>query len=143
MALFTPFGPGLADSQSSGQPGAMTIKVLICDDTADLRILYRAMLSTEPNIDVVGEARNGAEAVTMTEALRPDVVLLDVVMPEKNGLEALEEINRDYPETKVIVLTGLEQGRTSQLAEELGAADYMVKGTDFGDIAERIRQVAG
>lgn len=122
--------------------GGSTIKVLICDDVAELRALYRAWLEREADMDLVGEAADGEEAINLTAELAPDVVLLDVHMPVKDGFEALDEITAAHPATKVIMLTGFQDDALKQAAAERGAADYVVKGTPLGEVADRIRSVS-
>ena len=120
----------------------MSLKVLICDDVADLRSLYRVMLDPEPDIEVVGEAADGEEAVFLIHTLHPDLILLDINMPKRNGLEVLLDIRRHYPETKVIMLTGMDSPHLRKCAADLGALDYVVKGMEIHGLAERVRLVA-
>ena len=115
--------------------------VLICDDLAELRRLFRRILRKEPDIEVIGEATDGRQAVEMAIKLRPDVILLDVLMPVSDGLQALEEIRRVSPSSKVIMLTGLNESSLGDTAAELGADDYIEKGASFADIAARIRKL--
>lgn len=120
----------------------VSIRVLICDDVADLRALYRLMFAPDPDIEVVGEAIDGDQAVSMTNSLQPDLVLLDINMPVKNGLEALLEIRRQHPETKVIILTGIDDPGVRRCAADLGAVDYMIKGIEIERLTERVRAIA-
>jgi DNA-binding NarL/FixJ family response regulator len=112
--------------------------VLICDDMAEIRSLLRRALRAHPEIEVVGEACDGQEAVDMANSLRPDVVLLDIQMPEKDGLQALQEIRRDSPNSKIIMLTGLLAEVAGHSAEDLGVDDYIEKGSSLMEIADRI-----
>ena len=116
------------------------IKVLICDDVAQLRFLYRRWLEREPDMDPVGEAVDGVAAVELTAKLSPDIVLLDINMPIKDGLDALREIRSSDPHVKVIMLSGLHDERLALMAEDLGAVDYIVKGTDLVEVGARIRK---
>ena len=100
------------------------------------------MFGFESDIEVIGEAANGDEAVSMTDTLRPDVVLLDLNMPEMNGLEALPSIQAQHPEVRVLILTALDGEHLRTAAAELGAVDYMLKGTPASEIAERMRVAA-
>lgn len=120
----------------------MKVKVLICDDEADLRRLFRLHLTGEHDIELIGEACNGAEAIELTTQLGPDVLLLDIHMPVMDGFEALAEISLSRPETKVIMLSGFDEDRCGNKAEELGAIDYIEKGMDLRAVAERIRTAA-
>lgn len=101
------------------------------------------MLDFETDIEVVGEAANGDEVISMTDTLRPDVVLLDLNMPEKNGLDALTAIQDRHPEVKVLVLTGLDAGRLREITDELGAVEYVLKGTSMSQVAEHMRVAVG
>lgn len=106
-------------------------------------MIYKLWLSKEADIDLVGEASDGAEAVSLTGSLQPDVVLLDIQMPEMDGMEALAEISSEHPKTKVIMLTGLDRPDFADKAVELGAADYISKGMHLDEVADRIRAVHG
>ena len=86
------------------------INVLICDDQAIVRKGIRALLATEPNIEVIGEAENGQEAISQAEELRPDVILVDLVMPELDGIEAIRRITARQPEARILVLTSFATG---------------------------------
>ena len=101
------------------------------------------MLNFESDIEVVGQAEDGNQAISMADALLPDVVLLDVNMPEKNGLDALPAIRAKHPQTKVLILSGLDHVHLRTQTTELGAVDYIVKGTPMNEIAERIRLAVG
>ena len=81
------------------------IRILITDDHKIVRKGLRAMLESEPDFDVVGEASNGDEAVSQVRALQPDVILLDLLMPHKDGLQAILEIKQEYPDARILVLT--------------------------------------
>jgi DNA-binding NarL/FixJ family response regulator len=88
-----------------------TIRVLVADDHALIREGVKALLDFQPDIEVVGEARDGVEAVTLAKALRPDVILLDIKMPRQDGLEAIREIVAATPEVRILVLTVVLQKR--------------------------------
>jgi NarL family two-component system response regulator LiaR len=104
-----------------------TIRVLIADDHAAVREGLRVLLSSEPGLELVGEAADGAEAVVQAQSLRPDVILMDLAMPRKSGLEAIGEIRRENPQARILVLTGLAEGEV-QLALQAGALGYLPKG---------------
>jgi DNA-binding NarL/FixJ family response regulator len=119
-----------------------SIGVLICDDAESMRVLLGIVVELRPGLHLVGEAGDGDEAIAEAERLQPDVVLLDLSMPKRTGLEALPEIRRVAPNTEVIVLSGFQ---TTMLAEEvlaLGAARYIEKGADPETIACAIEEVA-
>ena len=118
------------------------IKVLIADDHAMVRMGLASLLSTEPDIDVVGEAEDGEDAVRKAVALKPNVTIMDLVMPKKDGAEATAEIRQLIPDAKVLLLTtfGAADGVAHALAA--GATGAMMKNADFNDLAAAIRAVA-
>src|SRR5438105_9965439 len=99
----------------------MAVTILIVDDNAQLRALMREIVAQEPDLHVVGEAEDGAEAIRLAQELQPDIVLLDLVMPRVNGLEALRQIKAERPETKVIIVTAHDEDAYRQAAEDGGA----------------------
>src|SRR5438034_5555073 len=104
------------------------IRVLIADDHVVVREGLRALLAEEPGIVVVGEAANGAEAVALAGSLHPDVVLMDLVMPEMGGIEAIRHIRKNAnPSCRVLVLTSFADGRTIREAIQAGATGYLLK----------------
>lgn len=117
------------------------IKVLIVDDHAMVREGLRAMLSTE-GVVVVGEAASGREGIEMTRQLSPDVVLMDVRMPEVSGLTALEIIKTDMPQTAVLMVTTYENPEYLMKAVIGGAAGYLLKSASRGELLDAIRTVA-
>jgi len=106
-----------------------TVKILIVDDQERARRGLKALLATQPELEVVGEAADGEEAVRLAEALRPDVVLMDVRMPNMDGIEATKRIKRAHPEIKVIVLTMYDTHRREAL--EAGADAFVLKSEGF------------
>ena len=102
-------------------------RVVLCDDSAPFRDLVRLLLEVEGN-EVVGEAGNGQDAIEETERHQPDVVLLDLSMPVMDGLEALPQIRRVAPQTRVVVLSGFDNRAIVEQALELGAESYVEKG---------------
>jgi two-component system chemotaxis response regulator CheY len=99
---------------------------MIVDDNDIMRSLLRGMLRGE-DYDVIGEARNGNQAVDMADRLKPDIVCLDVLMPEKTGLEALCEIKAANPDIEVVMITGNADADTVQQAIENGACGFIIK----------------
>ena len=117
------------------------VGVLLVDDHAVVRQGLRALLEAEGDMAVVGEAENGREAVSLARKALPDVVLMDIVMPGMNGLEATRQILKKVPSTKVLVLTSYgEDDNVAQLMEA-GATGYLVKQTAAADLLKAIRQV--
>jgi DNA-binding NarL/FixJ family response regulator len=117
------------------------IRVLLCDDVETMRIALRAVLDLREGIEIVGEARNGEEAVDLAGSLQPDVVLLDLTMPGKDGLEALPDLRRAAPEIRVVILSGHE-GRPIEEAARRGAERFLLKGSDPDAIVAAVREAA-
>ncbi|MFC1975381.1 SpoIIE family protein phosphatase [Chloroflexota bacterium] len=117
------------------------IKVLITDDQVIVRRGIQALLATEPNIRVVGEAENGAEAISLAESLQPDVILMDLVMPEVDGIEAIRRITARQPETRILVLTSFATDDKVFPAIKAGALGYLLKDTSPEELVQAIRQV--
>lgn len=117
------------------------LSVLIADDNDLMRTLLRSILRGE-HYEVVGEARNGAAAVEMVERLKPDVVCLDVLMPQKNGIEALCEIKAAHPETRVVMVTGNASPENVQEAIAHGAAAFIVKPFNTAKVLDTLKRVA-
>jgi NarL family two-component system response regulator LiaR len=118
-----------------------SIRVLITDDHAILRKGIRALLSTEADMEVVGEAANGVEALAQARALRPDVILMDLVMPEMDGIEATRRITAELPGVHVLVLTSFAADDKVFPAIKAGALGYILKDTGPADLVQAIRQV--
>ena len=115
------------------------IRVLIADDHAILREGLRALLSLADDIEVVGEAANGQEAIDRTGALQPDVVLMDVSMPGLGGLEATLEIRKQRPDTRILVLTQYEDPEYVRRFLQAGVSGYVLKKSAGADLAGAIR----
>jgi NarL family two-component system response regulator LiaR len=116
------------------------IRVLVVDDHAIVRKGICALLATEPGIAVVGEAQNGREAVSETEGLAPDVILMDLVMPEMDGLEAIERIRANQPEARILVLTSFADDDKVFPAIRAGAVGYLLKDSGPDQLVEAIHQ---
>jgi DNA-binding NarL/FixJ family response regulator len=119
-----------------------SIGVLICDDVEALRELLTAVVDLQKGMHVVGEAENGERAVAEAERLQPDVILLDMSMPVRSGLDALPEIKSVAPDVKVIVLSGLASPAVRADALAQGADRYLEKGVPPSVIAQAIAEVA-
>lgn len=107
---------------------------------ASLRTLLRLLFSTEPGIDIVAEAENGAEAVRLAERHRPDVVFLDIAMPIMDGLQAAPLIRAALPQTKIVMLSGFSAASMREEALRCGADEYIEKGMPPGRIVEYMRR---
>lgn len=118
------------------------ISVFLVDDVVELRTLVRLALEEDPKIEVVGEAANGREGVEGVGETQPDVVLLDLSMPDMDGLEALPLMREKAPNTRLVVLSGHEAGRVSLEALDQGASRYLNKASDFGAIRSAVHEVA-
>ncbi|MEU8525147.1 response regulator transcription factor [Streptomyces sp. NPDC048629] len=118
------------------------IGVLIVDDQMMVREGFSVLLGAMPDIEVVGEAVNGREAIAQVAALRPDVVLMDIRMPELNGIEATREIVASNPEAKVLVLTTFDLDEYVYQALRAGASGFLLKDASARQLAEGVRVVA-
>lgn len=115
------------------------IKVLFVDDHEMVRIGVAAYLSSQSDIEVVGEADNGVKAVSMALELRPDIILMDLVMPEMDGIEATKLIMEQWPEAKIIIVTSFLDDEKVYPALEAGATSYMLKTSKASEIADAVR----
>jgi DNA-binding NarL/FixJ family response regulator len=118
------------------------IRILIADDHAVVRRGLRSLIQTEKDLLVIGEASNGIEAVESTLRLKPDVVIMDLIMPEKSGAEAIAEIMAQAPETRIIILTTFGTVDDMARAIESGAAGALLKTSDENELIAAIRTVA-
>jgi DNA-binding NarL/FixJ family response regulator len=117
------------------------ISVLLVDDHTIVRQGLKALLSSEKNISIVGEAQTGREAVELATQLRPAVVIMDLAMPRLNGAEATRQVLKSVPSTKVIVLSTYGDDEHVQQALAAGAAAYLLKQTAAEDVVDSIREV--
>lgn len=120
----------------------MTIRVLIVDDHAIVREGLRSVLETQADITVIGEAVDGVQAIAQAQALHPDVILMDLIMPEMNGVEALERLRQLKIESRVLVLTSSLQDEWVQRALKAGAQGYVLKASKTSDLIHAIQRVA-
>jgi len=120
---------------------AKSIRILIADDHAIVRKGIRALLATEADIEVVGEAADGKEAVEKAERLHPDVILMDLVMPGMDGIEATRRITTRQPETRILVLTSFAEDEKVFPALKAGALGYLLKDAGPEELVRAIRQV--
>ncbi|MFE4142253.1 response regulator [Peribacillus sp. YIM B13472] len=115
------------------------IKVLFVDDHEMVRIGVSAYLSAQSDIEVIGEADNGLKAVELAMELRPDIILMDLVMPEMDGIEATKRIIESWPEAKIIIVTSFLDDEKVYPALEAGATSYMLKTSKASEIARAVR----
>ena len=115
------------------------IRIVIAEDQAIVRRGSALLLSMEPDMEVVGQARNGVEAIELAQLLRPDVVLMDLHMPVKGGVAATREITRALPGTQILVLTTLDDDETVFEAVRAGAHAYLLKDADEDELLETVR----
>ncbi len=120
-----------------------SVRILIVDDHALLREGLHGLISTQPDMEVVGEAENGLAAVQLAKQLLPDIVLMDVTMPKLDGLEATMEIKQSCPQVRVLVLSGHESTALQKQMHLAGASGYLGKTATKEVILSAIRQVAG
>jgi DNA-binding NarL/FixJ family response regulator len=115
---------------------------LIVDDHSVVRQGLRMFLSLDPGLEIVGEARNGAEGVQLAQELRPDVVLMDLLMPVMDGVTAIAAIRRDLPEVEVIALTSVLEDSLVFGAIRAGAIGYLLKDTEADELCQAIKAAA-
>jgi DNA-binding NarL/FixJ family response regulator len=121
---------------------ARKIRVVLVDDVPELRLLVRITLEEDPDIEVVGEAANGREGVEVVGRTDPDLVLLDLSMPDMDGLEAIPLMRQHAPNARVVVLSGHEAGRVSLEALDQGASRYVNKAAGLQTIPQVVHEVA-
>ena len=117
----------------------MAIKLIIVDDAPFIREIIRNAIESE-NFRVVGEAVNGEEAVSLVLRLRPDVIIMDLVMPEMNGLEAVEKIIDEWPEAKIIACSTLDQEDMVNKALDAGCCNYLTKPFEKPELIKAIEE---
>jgi DNA-binding NarL/FixJ family response regulator len=117
------------------------ITVLLAEDHQIVREGFHSLLKHEPDIEVIGEAETGRQAVQLTRKIRPAVVVMDIAMPLLNGLEATRQIRKDFPDTKVLILSAHSDDAYVEQVAGLGAAGFLLKQTSSHDLATAIREV--
>jgi NarL family two-component system response regulator LiaR len=117
------------------------IRILIVDDHAIVREGQRALIDTEPGMTLVGEATNGLEAIELARTLSPDVIFMDLFMPEMGGIEAIEAIKAENPEARILVLTSFAEDEKVFAAVKAGASGYLLKDATPDEILTAVRNV--
>lgn len=118
------------------------IRLLLVDDHVVVRQGLRMVLSLEPDLEIIGEANNGSEALSLVKKLNPQVVLMDLLMPVMDGVSAIRAIKKDYPDIEVVALTSVLEDRLVIDAVEAGAAGYLLKESGPEELIEAIRAAA-
>ena len=118
------------------------ITVLIVDDHTIVRQGLKQLMQTASDIEVVGEAENGLAAVQKAKELQPNVIVLDIAMPRKNGIEAARQIGRETPSSRILILSTYHEDQEVHEAIEAGAAGYMMKESAGGDLLNAVREIA-
>jgi two-component system response regulator NreC len=121
----------------------MSVRVLIVDDHAVVRSGLRLLLDAESDLEVVGEAGSARDAVFQARTANPDVILLDVVMPDQSGLEAIPTLIHEHPDTRILVLSMQDDPRYVREAFGAGASGYVLKEAADAEVVAAIREVAG
>jgi DNA-binding NarL/FixJ family response regulator/anti-sigma regulatory factor (Ser/Thr protein kinase) len=127
-------------SDPRGEPPPRRIRVLVVDDATESRETLRRALAFDETIEVVGEAGSGREAIDRAGELRPDIILMDVTMPEGSGIEATQAITRRFPDTRVVALTAHEDPDTVRDMLRSGATGYVVKGAPVDELLEALHR---
>ena len=118
------------------------ITVVVCDDVPELRRLLRAALEQDGEMTVVGEAGNGREAIEVIQSLQPQIAVLDLSMPELDGLEAIPLIHQVSPPTEIVVFSGFEEKRVAEVALRLKASRYVRKGAPLEELRTAVKDLA-
>jgi DNA-binding NarL/FixJ family response regulator len=118
---------------------AMPIRIMLVDDHALIRQGMRLLLTQDPELEVVGEARNGLEALARVEQLKPDVVLMDLLMPEMDGITAIGKLKESFPEIEIIALTSVLEDASVVAAVKAGAIGYLLKDMQARELQEAIK----
>jgi DNA-binding NarL/FixJ family response regulator len=117
------------------------IRLLLVDDQTLVRQGFRVLLEAQPDLQIVGEAANGHQAVTQVEALQPDVVLMDIRMPEMDGVAATQLICQQFPGIKILALSTFDDGDYVTRAMQFGAKGYLLKDSHIEELAQAIRAI--
>jgi DNA-binding NarL/FixJ family response regulator len=126
---------------ASTLPAAKSIRILVADDHLVYRIGIRNLLASEPGFEVIGEAPDGLQAIEMYRVQRPDVLLLDLRMPQKNGIEVVQAIRRDDPAARVLIVTSYQTEEEIFQVLQAGALGYVLKDVGRDTLVEAVRSV--
>jgi len=119
----------------------LAIRIIIADDHGILRAGLKSLLGADPNLEVVGEANNGLDTLRLVKELKPNIALMDIGMPGNEGLDATRQLIRDFPETRVIILTMHEDGALLQETIRAGASGYIIKRAVEAELIDAIYAV--
>ncbi|ARU60097.1 DNA-binding response regulator [Tumebacillus avium] len=119
----------------------MTVRVVLCDDHTILRDGLRNLLNSEDDLEVVGEAADGKQAIELVESLQPDVVIMDINMPGLGGVEAVERLIAKYPSLRILILTMFNQDEYLFRTMQAGACGYLLKDSPVTEVIDAIRTV--
>lgn len=120
----------------------MTIRILLVDDHSVVRQGLRMFLGLDPDLEVVGEASNGAEGIELVRQLQPDVVLMDLLMPVMDGITAIQQLRKEFPDVEVIALTSILEDDKVVGAVRAGAIGYLLKDTQADELCRAIKAAA-
>jgi DNA-binding NarL/FixJ family response regulator len=126
-----------------GDEGVETLRIVLAEDHTILREGLRALLSADPNFEIIGEAQNGREAVRCVEKMEPDLLLMDLSMPRMSGMDAIREIKKRYPEIKIIALTVHKTEEYLLTTLKAGADGYVLKDATHEELVMAIKNVMG
>src|SRR5262249_39593037 len=129
----------LGPSEGGGVTGSRPISVFLVDDVPELRELVRLGLEQDPDFEIAGEADGGRSGIEGIAATKPEAVLLDLSMPDMDGLQAIPEIRGQHPDLAIIVLSGFSADRMGDIVLDRGADAYIEKGTPIQDIRDATR----
>lgn len=117
------------------------VRILIADDHELVRQGLVALLSVKPGVEVIGQAKDGVEAVAMANSLRPDIILMDLLMPRKNGIEATREIKTENPDARILIITSFAEDENVYQAIKAGALGYLLKDSSPQELMQAIHNV--
>ena len=118
-----------------------TIKILICDDHAIVRIGLKSLIAGDPYMQLVGEATDGEEAVAMAKKLKPDLIIMDLIMPRKDGIAAITEIKQKNPNARILVFTSFSDDKNVLPSLKAGADGYLLKDSSPEELSQAIKDV--